>query len=125
MIWIGVFGLLMLLISVLMIARPNLWIDLALKFSRLKYMHPLEILIRLLFGVTFVNYGSETDYPILIEYIGYLLLAVGAGLLLTPPSQHRRFAIWAITKVGRGFRIAGLGSLVFGGFLIYVALSTG
>lgn len=123
MFWIGLFGLLMMLISVMMITSPELWVDLALKFSRLKYMHPLEILIRLTFGVPFVIYGPETDYPILIEYMGYLLLAVGVGLMLTPQSKHRRFAIWAINKVGKGFRMAGLGSLIFGGFLIYVALS--
>jgi len=119
---IAFFGFLMMLLSVLMIANPDNWSNGIVKFSENPYFHPFEILSRLIFGVVFIIFADQTLYPTLMRIIGYLLIVVGVGLLLTPPSRHRQFAVWSAQKFRNTFRPAGLGSLIFGAFLIYAAV---
>lgn len=119
---IAFFGFLMMLFSIMMIANPDYWSTGIVKFSEKPYFHPFEILSRLIFGVVFIVFADQTLYPTLMLIIGYLLIAVAVGLLLTPPKQHRQFAIWSAKKFRNTFRPAGLGSLLFGAFLIYAAV---
>jgi len=119
---IVLFGSVMVAISVAMVARPEAWEQAALRFTRLRYMHPFEIVTRIGFGLLFVTYADDSKFPTFIRLFGYLLLAVGLGLLVTPPSYHRRFGVWSIERFSKYFRFAGLASLAFGIFLIYAAI---
>ncbi len=119
---IAIYGLLIISISLVMIVKPDLWVDMAVRYCRLPYMHPLEILICLGFGLPFIFYADRSEFPTTFKIFGYLLVAVGLGLMLTPPSYHRRFGIWSVQKFKRFFRPAGLVSLVFGAFLVYAAV---
>ncbi|MBT8052826.1 MAG: hypothetical protein HKN57_13020 [Xanthomonadales bacterium] len=120
---IAFFGFLMMLLSIVMITNPEYWSNGIVKFSKKPYFHPFEILSRLAFGVVFIMSADQTLYPSLMLVIGYLLIAVGAGLLLIPPSKHRQFAVWSARKFKNTFRPMGFGSLFFGAFLVYAALS--
>ena len=117
------FGLLLMLLSIVMIASPEYWSRGIVKFSEQSYFHPFEILSRLAFGVVFIVSADQTLYPTLMLAIGYLLLTVGVGLLLTPPSKHKQFAVWSAHRFKNTFRPMGLVSLFFGAFLIYTAVS--
>lgn len=119
---IGFFGLLMMTLSLIMIINPEHWANSIVKFSKKPYFHPFEIVSRFGFGLFFVIFANQTVYPKIISAIGYLLIAVGAGLLLTPPSKHRQFALWSSRKFKDKFRPMGFVSLLFGAFLIYGAL---
>ncbi len=119
---IATYGVLIVLLSVLMVAKPDLWVDMALRYIRLPYMHPLEIAICIGFGLPFILYAEDSGFPITFKAFGYMLVAVGAGLMLTPPSVHRRFGVWSVEKTGKYFRPLGVLSLLGGAFLVYVAL---
>lgn len=119
---IATYGVLIVILSALMVARPALWVDMAVRYIRLPYMHPLEIAICVGFGLPFVLYAGDSAYPGLFSAFGYLLLAVGVGLMLTPPSVHRRFGVWSLETTGKYFRPLGVLSLAAGGFLVYAAL---
>ena len=67
-------------------------------------------------------YADQSRLPTVIRVFGYLLIAVGLGLLATPPSYHRRCGVWSVDEFSQYFRVAGLGSLTFGVFLIYAVL---
>lgn len=116
------FGALIVAISLAMIARPEAWGRAILRFSRWRYMHVFEIVTRLGFGLLLVAFADAAKYPALFRVIGYVLLAVGLGLLFTPPSYHRRFAVWSVEHFGPYFRPAAVASLAFGVFLLYAAL---
>ncbi len=116
-----IFGVLIMAISVFMIAKPDQWVDLAMRYCRLPYMHPLEILICLGFGVPFILNGGRSAFPMALTVFGYVLTAVGVGLMFTPPSYHRRFGLWSLQKMRRLFRPAGVFSLLLGAFLVYAA----
>ncbi len=109
-------------ISLALMARPDASAEAVLRFVRLRYFHPFEIVTRLGFGVLFVMYADQSRFPTVVRVFGYLLVAVGLGLLVTPPSYHRRFGVWSVDKFSKYFRVAGLGSLAFGVFLIYAVL---
>ncbi len=118
---IALFGLIMVIVSLVMVAKPDMWRRFIISFCRMRYMHPLEILIRLGFGLLFLRYAEDSKFPLIIRIMGYVLLAAGVGLIFLPPSYHRRFGIWAAEKLSRFFRPAGLVSFAFGVFLIYAA----
>lgn len=116
------FGALMIIFSVIMIISPVYWSQSIIRFSQMPYFHPFEILARLGAGTVFVVYADQSQAPTVMTIIGYLLLTVGVGLMLTPPSAHRRFAVWSAKRFQTAFRPAGVFSLLFGLFLIYSAL---
>lgn len=116
------FGVLMIIFSAIMIISPVYWSQSIIRFSQTPYFHAFEILTRLVAGAIFVIYADQTHSPTMMKIIGYLLLTVGVGLMLTPPSAHRRFAVWSAEKFHKAFRPAGVFSLLFGVFLIYSTL---
>ncbi len=119
---IAFFGILMILLSIVMVVDPDYWSDGIVKFSQTKYFHGFEIISRLGFGAIFIAFSSQTLYPAVIGGFGYLLVAVGGGLLIAGPSRHRLFAVWAANTFKKTFRRAGFVSIVLGVFIAYAAL---
>lgn len=119
---VAFFGLLMMILSVLMIVNPDYWADGIIKFSEKSWFHPFEIISRFVFGLLFVLSARQTPYPTLILVIGYLLIAVSVGLLFTPPSKHKQFALWSAEKFRTKFRPLGFLSLLFGAFLVFLSI---
>jgi len=122
MVGIAFFGLIMIALSFMMIFTPQAWLDRALRFCRLPYMHPLEIAIRLGFGAIFILFADDTRFPVTIRSIGYLLVAVGAALLFLRPSYHRRVGLDLVQRAAKWSRLAGCFSLALGCFLVAAAL---
>lgn len=119
---VAIFGLFLILISLLMLVRPDLWEKLALWYIRQPFMHPVEILLCLGVGVLFVVTAGGSRFPTVLSVFGYLLAAVGVGLTLIGPSRHRRFGLWSMEKSSGLFRPMAPFSLAFGVFLVYAAL---
>ena len=121
MYFIAAFGFLMICLSIIMIVNPNYWSNGIIDFSRKTYFHWFEVGSRIIAGLVFVFYGKNTLYPQLIHSFGYLLIAVAFGLIITGSVKHRQFAVWSAHKFKNIFRPAGIGSFIFGTFLIYIS----
>ena len=119
---IAFFGILMILLSTMMVINPDSWSNRILKFSQMKVFHGFEIVSRLFFGVVFITFADQTLYPAVMRAFGYLMAAVGVGLLIAGPSRHQQFAVWSARKFFRTFRPAGIVSLMFGAFIAYAAI---
>ena len=104
MYFIAAFGLLMMCLSVVMIVNPNYWSDGIVRFSNKPYFHWFEIISRVTAGFVFVLFNKSTLFPELILGFGYLLIAVGFGLLITGSVKHRKFAVWSAHKFKSTFR---------------------
>ena len=122
MYFIAAFGLLMLLFSLTMLFRPYAFAQGIIHFSEQSYFHPFEIISRLIAGSVFVAYASETQFPLLFKVIGVVLLMVGAGLALTPPRLHKKFAVQSANSCRNYFSVIGLVSVVLAVALIYAAV---
>lgn len=121
MYFITAFGLLMICLSMIMIVNPEYWANGIVGFSKKNYFHWFEVISRLIAGVAFVLFSRSTLYPQLILIIGYFLIVVGFGLVIIGSAKHRKFAVWSAHKFKITFRPAGVGSLIFGFFLIYIS----
>ena len=73
-------------------------------------------------GGIFVYYADDTASPLVMQIFGWLMMAVGVGLIILAPARHRAFALWSAAKFKKIFRPAGLASLAFGIYLIWAAL---
>jgi len=104
-----------------MIVNPSYWSNGIIAFSKKSYFHWFEVISRLIAGLVLVSYNQTTLYPTLILNMGYLLIAVGIGLIITGSLKHRQFATWSARKFKSTFRPAGCGSFIFGSFLIYIS----
>jgi hypothetical protein len=104
-----------------MVIYPNYWSNGIVRFSEARHFHGFEIISRLSFGAIFIAFSEQTLYPAVIGVFGYLMVAVGVGLLIAGPSRHKQFAVWSAKKFNKTFRPAGIVSIVFGIFIAYGA----
>lgn len=121
MYFITAFGALMVALSFIMITKPNDWSNGIIAFSKKPWFHWFEVLSRTLAGAIFIFYYEQSLYPNLIKGLGYLLIAVGIGLIIIGPQKHKKFAVWSAEKFRPIFRVSGIGSFCFGIFLIYIS----
>jgi uncharacterized protein YjeT (DUF2065 family) len=122
MYFIAAFGVLMLLFSLMMLFRPHAFAQGIINFSEQPYFHPFEMISRLIAGGLFVAYAADTQFPLLFKVIGLVLLLVGAGLALTPPSLHKKFAVQSAQRCKNYFRLIGVFSIGLSFALIYAAI---
>lgn len=119
---IAAFGFLMLIFSIIMVVKPDSFSNGIISFSEKAYFHLFEIISRIIVGIIFISYSSSTVFPKVIYIVGYILVLVGIGLALTPPSLHKKYAVWSANSFRNKFRIIGVFSLPLSLFLIYVAI---
>ncbi len=115
------FGALMMLLSLLMINSPPAFSRAIVHFSQQTYFHIFEILSRLLFGVSFIDYAPSTRAVLIHTLFGGLMVFSAIVLLIIGAEKHRAFAGWSVAKFCPIFPIAGLCSLLFGSYIIYTA----
>jgi hypothetical protein len=120
---VAAIGLLTVAPSMLMIASPAAMSRAILAFGSKPCFHAAEIVIRLVPGAVLVACASQTLHPRVVAAFGYVLVAVGAGLVILGPTRHRAFAVKSATFTSV-FRPAGFASLAFGVFVIYSALGS-
>ncbi|WP_082897266.1 hypothetical protein [Thalassotalea crassostreae] len=72
-----------------MIASPNYWSAAIIRFAKKRYFHWFEVSSRFITGILFVLFSADTLYPNVIIFIGYLLIAVSIGLIVTGEAKHR------------------------------------
>lgn len=115
------FGLLMMALSGLMIVKPQAFATSIITFSQKAYFHAFEITSRSFFGLVFVYYAPQTQASIVNAIFGYLMIFAAIFLLVIGAKRHRTFALWSAQYFCHKFRLAGVGSLAFGAYIIYSA----
>ncbi len=122
MYFIAAFGLLMFYFSLMMLFKPHAFAQAIINFSEWPYFHPFEIISRLIAGGLFVAYAGDTQFPLVFEMIGLVLLLVGTGLALTPQALHKKFAVQSATSCKNYFRFIGVVSVVLAVAFIYASV---
>ena len=89
MYFIAAFGLLMLLLSLVMAVKPESFSKGIISFSEQPYFHIAEVISRIIAGLIFTHYSTDTQFPQTIFAIGIVLLGVGMGLALTHPTIQK------------------------------------
>lgn len=123
MIFIALFGVVMMLLSLKMIKNPIGFAQAIVTFSQKRYFHIFEILSRLFFAVVFIHYAASTSAEIMHSVLGLLMAFTSIFLVIIGEEKHRVFAVWSASKFSSMFRFSGLCSLFFGAFIIYSAIN--
>jgi hypothetical protein len=113
-----------MLLSLLMVMKPESFSKGIISFSEKSYFHLFEIISRIATGIIFTVYAADTAFPKTILYIGYGLILVGISLALAPPKLHRKFAVWSAISFRNKFRLIGIASLPLSIFFIYAIIGT-
>lgn len=121
MVFVAIYGVFLVVVSLWMIATPDPWVDKATDYVRWRFMHPVEILIAAGSGIGFVLSATSSPFPLALTIFGYLLVAIGIGLVVIGPTAHRRFGVWSFQKVRPIVRPSGFASLIIGIFLVYIS----
>ncbi len=119
---IAAFGLLMMLLSLAMVIKPESFSKGIISFSEKTYFHLFEIVSRIIAGLIFITYAADTAFPTVISVIGFALILVGVGLAITPPRMHKKFAVWSANEFRNKFRLIGIISIPLSLLLIYSAV---
>lgn len=97
--------------GVLALWRPD-WVRAFLGgFAASARAHFLELLLRILAGLAFVQLAPGSAWPPALHAFGLLLIVTSTLLLFVPWRLHRRFAAWAVPMATRwmpGYALACL-----------------
>ncbi len=122
MVFIVIFGLIMVLLSLQMMKNSGEFSTAIIKFSNQSYFHVFEILSRLIFGLICIYYAPSTSAVMINTILGYLMLFTSILLAFLGAQKHRKFALWSATKFRSMFRFFGVFSFVFGIYIVYSAI---
>ena len=118
---IAAIGLLTIILSLIMTISPSAWSRGILAFAEKPYFHIAEIVSRLALGGILLFFADATLYPLLVRIVGGVFLFAGSFLIIAGEKRHREFAVKSSTFINI-FRPAGIAGVIFGAFLIYIAV---
>jgi len=119
---IAAIGLFTMIFSSMMIASPAAWSRGILTFAKKPYFHIAEIVSRLILGGVLFFFADSTLYPLFIKIVGGVFVFAGVFLIFAGEKRHREFAARAAT-FQKLFRPAGIAGVLFGVFIVYIAVS--
>ena len=82
-------------------------------------MQILAVVVRLLLGILLIYQSSESKYPFVIEFIGWLSIVAAVFLTIIGRKKFNLFMIWALSLLKPFGRVGGIFAAAFGSFLIY------
>lgn len=80
------------------------------------------ILARLTLGILLISSAGISKYPTALAVIGWIAIIAAIVFLAIGPTRFRRLMSWVISVFTPYGRAGGIGSAIFGMFLIYAYL---
>jgi len=116
---IQLIGFAIVLIGIAVLIWPGTVFDYAREHAWQPWLRFLAIAIRLAIGILLVLYAGQSRYPLVLAIIGWLSIAAALVLALIGRERVARFIEWAIAFARPWARVAGVGALALGAFLVY------
>ena len=112
------FGFLIGLAGLYLVADPRGLFGLMRTHSDALWLQISAVVVRLILGVLLISQASVSNYPVVIEALGWI--AIVAAIILAAIGRGRfiRLMNWVLVTFTPYARVAGVVSLLFGGFLI-------
>ncbi len=115
------FGLYMIGLSALCIARPERARRFLQLFASTPRAHYIEQATRLVAGAALVLFSPSMWYSFLFEVFGWIIVVTAVGLLLIPWRWHHRFAEWVVPMALRYLKVFAVSAFGLGAFVLYGA----
>jgi hypothetical protein len=116
---VAAFGVFVLALGALGVARPTALIGLVERPWRSRAGLVLAVAFRAALGVLLIAAASSTRFPWLIGSLGVLSLAAAVSAPFLGYERLRRFVEWWMARPAGFVRAWSLAACVFGAFLIY------
>jgi hypothetical protein len=117
-----VFGVLLVLIGIAVLVKPNAVFGYMGRHSKTLHIHILAVVVRLILGAALISYAAESRYPIVLEILGWISVAAAIMLAAIGRSRFMRLMDWALKLTDSFGPYAGILVIVFGGFLVYAVV---
>jgi uncharacterized protein YjeT (DUF2065 family) len=118
------FGVLIIVIGVIMLAQPLLSIDMMKRYSESLSLQVLAVVVRLVLGVALVFYGDQSRYPLTLQALGCAAIAAAVFIAILPRDTFKQLITRMLDAFSAYIRIGGFCALVFGVFLTYAVSKT-
>jgi len=114
-----IFGALTLLAGMVIVINPEaIFGYLRSNYDKLA-IHILAVVVRLIIGTLLISQSGLSNYPLVIEILGWLSIVAALSLAVMGRHNFLRLMSWALNVLKPFGRVGGVFAAVFGGFLIY------
>lgn len=114
-----VFGSLILLSGVLLIASPETIFGFLRNNIENSAIHVIAVMVRLIIGILLLTQSSLSKYPLAINSVGWFFIVAGISLAVIGRNNFGKLLSWVLVNLKPFGRFAGLMAIAFGGFLVY------
>jgi hypothetical protein len=114
-----IFGALTLLAGIIIIINPETIFGLFNKHTEKVELQILAVVVRLMLGALFIYQAGASNYPFVIESLGWLSIVAAIFFAAIGRNNFNRLLSWALSLAKPVGRVGGVLAVCFGAFLIY------
>jgi hypothetical protein len=113
------FGVFIITMAASLVIRPRDLTGFMLKHAGDRWLHLTAAGARLVLGIVLIRYAPLSHFPLTLHLLGWIALAAGILILVTPLARFEQLIRWFLNRLGKFTLVAGLLAVLFGAFLIY------
>ena len=114
-----IFGFLTLLAGIVIVINPEVIFGFLRNNLDKLVLHILAVVVRLFLGVLLICQSNISEFPFVIEVIGWLSIVAAIFLAAMGRRNFNRLISWALSLSKPFGRVGGVLAVAFGAFLIY------
>jgi len=114
-----IFGALTLLAGIVIVINPEVIFGFLRNNLDKLVLHILAVVVRLVLGVLLIYQSNVSEFPLVIEIIGWLSIVAAIFLAVMGRRNFNRLMSWALSLSEPFGRVGGVFAVAFGAFLIY------
>jgi len=114
-----IFGALTLLAGIVIVINPETIFGFLRNNLDKVELHILAVVVRIVLGVLLIYQSSISNFPLVIEIIGWLSIVAAIFLAVMGRRNFKRLMSWALSLAKPIGRVGGVIAMAFGAFLIY------
>lgn len=116
------FGGLVIAAGIALLIKPDFIFDFLKSESNNVQLHYFAIAIRVIIGILLIYFAEISDYPVIMEAIGWFAIIAAVALILIGHNNFQQLVEWAVNFLKPYRYIGGLLAIAFGAFLMYAFL---
>ena len=117
--FIILFGLLILFLGVMILAKPEPIFAVLGRNSESLTLHIVAVVVRFILGTALVTYAGESKFPLALQVIGWLSISAAFLLIVIGRSNFKSLLAWGFSFASSIGRVVGFVAILFGVFLIF------
>ena len=114
-----IFGVLTLLAGIVIVISPEVIFGFLRNNLDKLVLHILAVVVRLFLGILLICQSNISEFPFVIEVIGWLSIVAAIFLAVIGRRNFNRLMSWALSLSKPFGRVGGVLAVAFGAFLIH------